>query len=68
MGGGAGGGGTMQVSYNHAIDIPFTGNKWTNSVFAIEKYDFGEHFSLTGGGVMNFRAILSMCKTLTISL
>lgn len=68
MGGGAGGGGTMQVSYNHAIDIPFTGNKWTNSVFAIEKYDFGEHFSLTGGGVMNFRAILSMCKTPTISL
>lgn len=68
MGGGAGGGGTTQVSYNHAINIPFTGNKWTNSVFAIEKYDFGEHFSLTGGGVMNFRAILSMCKTLTISL
>lgn len=60
--------GAMQVSYNHAINIPFTGNKWTNSVFAIEKYDFGEHFSLTGGGVMNFRAILSMCKMLTISL
>lgn len=54
MGGGAGGGGTMQVSYNHAIDIPFTGNKWTNSVFAIEKYDFGEHFSLTGGGRYEF--------------
>ena len=53
MGGGAGGG-TMQVSYNHAIDIPFTGNKWTNSVFAIEKYDFGEHFSLTGGGRYEF--------------
>lgn len=67
MGGGAGGG-TTQVSYNHAINIPFTGNKWTNSVFAIEKYDFGERFSLTGGGVMNFRAILSMCKMLTISL
>lgn len=48
------GGGTTQVSYNHAIDIPFTGNKWTNSVFAIEKYDFGEHFSLTGGGRYEF--------------
>lgn len=46
--------GAMQVSYNHAIDIPFTGNKWTNSVFAIEKYDFGEHFSLTGGGRYEF--------------
>ena len=54
MSGGAGGGGTTQVSYNHAIDIPFTGNKWTNSVFAIEKYDFGEHFSLTGGGRYEF--------------
>lgn len=53
MGGGAGGD-TMQASYNHAIDIPFTGNKWTNSVFAIEKYDFGEHFSLTGGGRYEF--------------
>lgn len=53
MSGGAGGG-TMQVSYNHAINIPFTGNKWTNSVFAIEKYDFGEHFSLTGGGRYEF--------------
>lgn len=46
--------GAMQVSYNHAINIPFTGNKWTNSVFAIEKYDFGEHFSLTGGGRYEF--------------
>lgn len=54
MSGGAGGGGTTQVSYNHAINIPFTGNKWTNSVFAIEKYDFGEHFSLTGGGRYEF--------------
>ena len=51
MSGGAGGG-TTQVSYNHAINIPFTGNKWTNSVCAIEKYDFGEHFSLTGGGAL----------------
>lgn len=46
--------GTTQVSYNHAINIPFTGNKWTNSVFAVEKYDFGEHFSLTGGGRYEF--------------
>lgn len=45
---------TTQVSYDHKIDIPFTGNKWTNSVFAIEKYDFNEYFSLTGGGRYEF--------------
>lgn len=45
-------GGVTQVSYDHKIDIPFTGNKWTNSVFVIEKYDFNKYFSLTGGGAL----------------
>ena len=42
------------VAYDHTMHIPFTGNKWTNSIFAIEKYDFGEHFSLTGGARYEF--------------
>ena len=46
------------VTYDHTMIIPFKGNKWTNSAFIIEKYDFNDYFSLTGGGVMNFRAIL----------
>ena len=45
---------TTQVQYDHAMHIPFVGNKWTNSVFAIEKYDFNEWFSLTGGGRYEF--------------
>lgn len=48
------GGQTLQVKYNHLINIPFTGDKWTNSIFAIEKYDFNEYFSLTGGGRYEF--------------
>ena len=47
-------GSTTQVSYDHKINIPFTGNKWTNSVFAIEKYNFNDYFSLTGGGRYEF--------------
>ncbi|WP_258865034.1 TonB-dependent receptor [Helicobacter sp. MIT 14-3879] len=35
--------------YNHSINIPFTGEKWSNSLFVIEKYDFTKRFSLTGG-------------------
>ncbi len=46
--------GAQQVKYDHAMHIPFVGNKWTNSIFAIEKYDFTEWFSLTGGGRYEF--------------
>ncbi|RDU52603.1 TonB-dependent receptor [Helicobacter sp. MIT 00-7814] len=40
---------TIPFVYDHTIYIPFTGTKWTNSLFALEKYDFTERFSLTGG-------------------
>lgn len=45
---------SVAMTYDHTMTIPFKGNKWTNSVFAIEKYDFGEYFSLTGGGRYEF--------------
>lgn len=37
------------MTYKHWINIPFVGEKWSNSLFAIEKYDFTPRFSLTGG-------------------
>ena len=45
---------SVAMTYDHTMTIPFKGNKWTNSVFAIEKYDFNEYFSLTGGGRYEF--------------
>ncbi|NDJ27250.1 TonB-dependent receptor [Campylobacter sp. MIT 12-8780] len=40
--------------YDHAMRIPFEGNKWTNALYMIEKYDFTDKFSLTGGGRYEF--------------
>ena len=40
---------TGTVIYDHSMNIPFVGSKWTNSLFALEKYDFTQKFSLTGG-------------------
>ena len=40
--------GTIRL-YDHTMYIPFEGNKWTNALYAIEKYDFTDRFSLTGG-------------------
>ncbi|MGX2984913.1 TonB-dependent receptor [Helicobacter sp. 23-1048] len=43
-------GGTGAVTaYNHPMHIAFNGNKWNTALFALEKYDFGKRFSLTGG-------------------
>lgn len=36
-----------QMTYR--ISLPFEGNKWSNALYAIEKYDFTKRFSLTGG-------------------
>ncbi|WP_455939531.1 TonB-dependent receptor [Helicobacter fennelliae] len=36
-------------SIGHDFHIPLTANKWTNSIYAIEKYNFTDRFSLTGG-------------------
>ena len=36
-------------SMGHDFHIPLTANKWTNSIYAIEKYNFTDRFSLTGG-------------------
>ncbi|MCX2716291.1 TonB-dependent receptor [Helicobacter sp. MIT 21-1697] len=50
-----GGSGNMQgqsisnASYFHPMSIPFVGTKWSNALYALEKYDFTQRFSLTGG-------------------
>ncbi|RDU73383.1 TonB-dependent receptor [Helicobacter aurati] len=36
--------------YNHPLYVSLQGNKWSNALFAIEKYDFTSNFSLTTGG------------------
>lgn len=38
------------LTYDHKFNVPFEGNKWTNALYMIEKYDFTDEFSLTGGG------------------
>lgn len=35
--------------YRYDLYIPFEGNKWSNSLYALEKYDFTDRFSLMGG-------------------
>ncbi|ANV98741.1 hypothetical protein BBW65_02855 [Helicobacter enhydrae] len=41
----------MQLSsYKHLIQTKVNANKWSNSLFLIEKYDFTQSFSLTAGG------------------
>lgn len=37
------------TSYKHRILVPFVGTKWSNTLYALEKYDFSKSFSLTGG-------------------
>ncbi len=37
------------TSYKHRILVPFVGTKWSNALYALEKYDFSKSFSLTGG-------------------
>ena len=37
----------MQI--NHYLYTPILANKWTNSIYAIEKFDFTKRFSLTFG-------------------
>lgn len=37
------------TSYKHTMNIPFVGTKWSNAIYALEKYDFTPRFSLTGG-------------------
>lgn len=39
----------MGGSYKHRILVPFVGTKWSNALYALEKYDFSKSFSLTGG-------------------
>lgn len=42
--------GSGQVTgYKHRILVPFVGTKWSNALYALEKYDFSKSFSLTGG-------------------
>ncbi|WP_110558443.1 TonB-dependent receptor [Helicobacter cinaedi] len=37
------------TKYKHRILVPFVGTKWSNALYALEKYDFSKSFSLTGG-------------------
>ncbi|WP_110580749.1 TonB-dependent receptor [Helicobacter cinaedi] len=37
------------TDYKHRILVPFVGTKWSNALYALEKYDFSKSFSLTGG-------------------
>lgn len=41
---------TGNIGYYHPIHIPFEGNKWSNALYAIEKLDFTDKFSLVVGG------------------
>ncbi|OBV29452.1 hypothetical protein BA723_00695 [Helicobacter sp. CLO-3] len=40
---------TGPTQTGHDINISLNANKWSNSLYAIEKYHFTENFSLTGG-------------------
>ena len=42
-------GGQQVTGYKHRILVPFVGTKWSNALYALEKYDFSQRFSLTGG-------------------
>ncbi|RDU71439.1 TonB-dependent receptor [Helicobacter brantae] len=42
-------GGIPVTSYFHALDSYVKAQKWSNALYAIEKYDFTQNFSLTGG-------------------
>ena len=42
------------LTYDHKFNAPFEGNKWTNALYMIEKYDFTDEFSLTGEGHYEF--------------
>lgn len=46
--------GTSVTSYDHKIFIPFTGTKWSSALYGLEKYDFTDRFSLTGGARYEF--------------
>lgn len=35
--------------YHHIINTQINANKWTNALYLLERYNFTEHFSLTGG-------------------
>ena len=37
------------TNYRHAMDSYLKAQKWSNALYAIEKYDFTQNFSLTGG-------------------
>lgn len=41
--------GQTVTGYKHRILVPFVGTKWSNALYALEKYDFSKSFSLTGG-------------------
>ncbi|MCX2716290.1 TonB-dependent receptor [Helicobacter sp. MIT 21-1697] len=40
--------------YHHDSDISLNGSKWSNALYALEKYDFTQRFSLTGGARYEF--------------
>ncbi len=40
--------------YYYPMNIPFEGDKWTNSFYAFNKYDFTDKFSLSGGGRIEY--------------
>ena len=42
------------ASYDHLMRTYVDAKKWSNSLYAIEKYDFNSSFSLTGGGRYEF--------------
>lgn len=42
------------TSYKHLMDTYVKAQKWTNSIYALEKYDFTPSFSLTGGARYEF--------------
>lgn len=42
------------TSYDHFMRTYVDAKKWSNSLYAIEKYDFNSSFSLTGGGRYEF--------------
>lgn len=37
------------TKYDHTMNIPFQGSKWSNAAFILEKYDITKRFSLTSG-------------------
>lgn len=37
------------TGYHHLINTQINATKWTNALYLLERYNFTEHFSLTGG-------------------